>query len=651
MKLSVLDWSLIVLTALSLIGVVAFVKRYVRSVADFLSANRCAGRYMLTTAQGATAVGVVTYMANYETFYNAGFGAVWWAVMFMVPLLIIINLSGWVIYRYRETRAMTLAQFFEMRYTRRFRVFAGLICFISGVLNYGIFPQITANFFVHYCGLPDAFKLGAVEIPSHAAVMFIFLSIGVWLALSGGLLTVLIADFLQGTLMNFFVVALTGYLLIRIGVGNILETLLQAPAGQSMINPFDQSGIDSFTYVYFLMLIFMQIYSRGVWQGGNAANTSARTPHEARMAGILSQWRQTISYLLFLIVPLSAYVLMRSPEWGETAAGIQEQVSGLSDPQLRKQMLVPLAISQILPSGLLGLFAVLFFMAAVTTDDSYLHSWGSIFIQDVVLPLRKEPVSQKQHLILLRGSVLGVAVFAFFWSLWFPLKEYIAMYMQITGAIFLGGAGSVVIGGLYWRRGTAAGAWAAMITGASVAASGILLRTFWGQIPALTSRWAVCPLNGMQISFIGALSAISAYVLVSLFTRNPPEFKLERMLHRGQYDDKNEHKRAPTRTKWDRTLGITPDFTRGDRLIYYFNMGWAAVLLTVFLTGCAAYAVRPIPDWIWIRWWGFYVGFMVIMAIVTAVWFFLGGCRDLRSLLNRLLSAKVDEADDGRVQK
>ena len=49
---------------------------------------------------------------------------------------------------------MTLAQFFEMRYSRSFRVFAGLVAFLSGIINYGIFPGVAARFFIALCGFP-----------------------------------------------------------------------------------------------------------------------------------------------------------------------------------------------------------------------------------------------------------------------------------------------------------------------------------------------------------------------------------------------------------------------------------------------------------------------------------------------------------------
>ena len=109
---------------------------------------------------------------------------------------------------------------------------------------------------------------------------------------------------------------------------------------------------------------------------------------------------------------------------------------------------MPLFLSHILPPGLLGLFAALMLAAMLSTDDSYMHSWGSIFVQDVIMPFRKKPFTEKQHILLLRLSIVFVGIFAFFFSWLFKQTEYILLFFQITGAIFTGGAGAVLIGGL-----------------------------------------------------------------------------------------------------------------------------------------------------------------------------------------------------------
>ena len=45
----------------------------------------------------------------------------------------ILTTSGWVIYRFRQTKSLTLAQFFEKRYSRNFRIFAGIIAFVTPI--------------------------------------------------------------------------------------------------------------------------------------------------------------------------------------------------------------------------------------------------------------------------------------------------------------------------------------------------------------------------------------------------------------------------------------------------------------------------------------------------------------------------------------
>ena len=98
----------------------------------------------------------------------------------------------------------------------------------------------------------------------------------------------------------------------------------------------------------------------------------------------------------------------------------------------------------------MGAFAVAMLAWFISTHDSYLHSWGSVLIQDVVMHVRKKKFTPQQHIRMLRVAIIGVVIFIFFFSLLFKQSEYIFLFFAITGAIFGGGAGAVIIGGLYW---------------------------------------------------------------------------------------------------------------------------------------------------------------------------------------------------------
>src|SRR5690606_13890267 len=124
------------------------------------------------------------------------------------------------------------------------------------------------------------------------------------------------------------------------------------------------------------------------------------------------------------------YAVMHHPSFAGLAETVQGQLATLGDEQTRKQMTVPIVASHLLPVGLMGLFAAVVFAAAISTDDTYLHSWGSIFVQDVILPFRRRRLPPRTHMRLLRLSMVGVAAFAFCFSLFFPLGTYIAMFFQ-----------------------------------------------------------------------------------------------------------------------------------------------------------------------------------------------------------------------------
>ena len=152
--------------------------------------------------------------------------------------------------------------------------------------------------------------------------------------------------------------------------------------------------------------------------------------------------------------------------------------TSINDPYIQSQMLVPIAMRELLPAGLLGFFAIFMIGSSVSTDDSAYHSWGSIFLQDVIMPFRKTPFSTREHLIYLRWSIVLIGIIAFIFSSLWTMKDFINMWFEITAAIYVGGASCAIIGGLYWKKGTTQGAWAGLITGSSISVGGIFLNKF-----------------------------------------------------------------------------------------------------------------------------------------------------------------------------
>ena len=124
--MNLVDWLILIIPTAIVMGVGVYSAKYVRSVADFLSAGRVAGRYVISVGDVANALSIIGLAAYVEVHYKTGFALVFWNNV-LLPLGIIMGLFGYCTYRFRETKAMSLGQFLEMRYNRPFRIFAS--CF------------------------------------------------------------------------------------------------------------------------------------------------------------------------------------------------------------------------------------------------------------------------------------------------------------------------------------------------------------------------------------------------------------------------------------------------------------------------------------------------------------------------------------------
>lgn len=745
MYMTWIDWTIVALFLAVVFAIINFVKKYVVGVSDFLAGSRLAGRYLLTVAGEMGTVGAISVIAMWESSYFSGWGATWWKVL-ASPFFILMVLSGWVIYRYRQTRALTVAQFLEQRYSRRFRIAAGLIAFIAGALNYAIFPSVAARFIMYVCGIPDIFvSLGGLHLSlSYAAIMAVLLGTALWITLKGGQIGIMLSDGIQGVMMLVLLLVLTGYLMHTVSWDQIGVALQSAPNPEtaSMVNPFKTSQTRDFNIWFYAITVFGAFYGKMAWQGNSGYNAAAKSPHEARMAGVLGVLRGNVLMLIIGFIGMAVYALMHHPDFAGIAALARERIGVIMNPAVQKQMTVPVALGVALPVGLLGSLVAIVISMAVTTDDTYLHSWGSIFIQDVIMPFRKTPLSQKAHMKVLRGAIVGVALFAYFFSLFFRQTDYLFMFMAITGSVFIAGAGACIVGGLYWKRGTTAGAWAALITGSVLSVSAILLQqqpftkipvaivapdavrvlvnrelavrdgeqwvyplSIWrredwravqvdvtdaggavssaaaylaygqklplvsapeampnNQIKILPESGSLVPVadstasrlyyrirrfTGQQLWFFSMLSALLVYVTVSLAGRKV--YNLDQLLHRGAYQTDDVKDKKPVRG-WRALFGVTSEFTKNDKRIYFGVMVWTYGWVVINMIMIAVNLIRVRSDGFWIGYFKYQLYAFLILGVITAVWYGTGAVKDAIELCRKLASTSRDETDDGRVE-
>jgi SSS family solute:Na+ symporter len=634
-----IDWLVVVVFILALTLVAASTKRFTKSVADFLAANRCAGRYLISTADGMVAFGLTSVIMFFEMFYEAGFTAQWWQLG-LTPFITVLYLTGWVVYRFRRTRSLTLLQFFELRYSKRFRIFVGVLSFGVFLTTMGIMPATGARFFMYACNLPQNISLAGFEVSTFITIMLILLGTALAFTLAGGHIAVMVTDFLQGMFSNIILLVLMFVLVILIPWNTLIDGLLQAPAEASKIHPFHTGEIKTYDFWFFLIWGFNFFYVFPAWQGVQGYHGAAKNPHEARMARVLGNIRGIVLYNAVILIPVVAYVLMHHPQFADIAAGVKTRVAAETSDYYAKQVTVTTAISTLIPKGLFGLFIAAMFAAMISTLDTLLHAWGSIFVQDVLLPFRKKPFSRKTHMWLLRGAIIGVAAFIFTFSLLYKQKQDIWLFWAIIGSFYYGGAGSALIFGLYWKRGTTTAAWTGMLTGIVLTAVAYSLQ-----------RWTNVPLpDSQRLSVFIALTSIASYLAVTLLRRRVSA-NFDRIFHRGEYavDDDRDTDYGPVVTGINKLLGINEHFSTADRVIYYLVTAQMALTFIAFTVVCILNLLFDIGNGFWSILWKIYIWQVLILGTGVTLWFVIGGAFNLRELYQRLASIKRNDLDDGMV--
>ena len=347
------------------------------------------------------------------------------------------------------------------------------------------------------------------------------------------------------------------------------------------------------------------------------------------------------------------------------------------------QMMAPMMLREQLPVGIMGLFILLMVMLLLATDNSRIFNASATLVQDVVMPFRKKPFEPAEHLAWLRGMSIGVCFFFLIFSLFFTQMDYIAMFISIMCALWLGAAGPIMVGGLYTRFGTTTGAFGALIFGSGTSLAGLVLQQNWSghvypwlhdtgnlkyvaklfeSVNSACSPYIIWemnpikfPVNSYEIYFLAMMFGIGAYIIGSMVTYRKP-FNLDRMLHCGSYSNGESRKEKTPwtwKTVWGKLVGIDDEYTTGDKII-----AWSVFWFCIVFQFVILFVVVAVWDWIspWpASWWSmyFYITIIVIgviVGVVSTVWFMIGGIIDMRRLYKDLNARVNNPLDDGWVE-
>ena len=539
--MSVIDYLIIIIPTCFIMGAGWYMRRYVRGVVDFLSAGRICGRYIISVASVASGLSVLGAVAYVEVHYKTGFALTFWNSL-MLPLTVIMGLTGFFFYRFRETKAMSIGQFLEMRYSRSFRVFAAALRSISEMLANMIMPAIAARFFIYFLDLPNRISLWGWQIPTFQVVVFISLVLAISIICMSGMLGIIITDSFQGLLLYPLLVFFIVFLLWKFSWSNeIAPVMLDRMPEESFLNPYDIRSLRDFNLFFLGVTLFATLLHRGSWVTSSAGN--ARSPHEQKMSGLLGDWRGALNALFYVLIAASILTMLNHRNFAREAKEIRTDICervareitpdaairenliaatkalpahdhriGIDKPLSEKnnldtpylvaaheelkrgdngnalfqqfrtlyhQVMLAITMRHMLPNGALGLFCLLMILAMISTDDTRIFSAAGTIAQDVVLPLRKKPFTPEQHVRMIRWVSIGIGVFFFFGSSYMAQLDYIDLFTRLMTIMWTGGCGPVMIFGLYGRFGNTWGAWASLLAGMFMGVVSIVLQRSW----------------------------------------------------------------------------------------------------------------------------------------------------------------------------
>ncbi|MDO4474858.1 MAG: sodium:solute symporter [Eubacteriales bacterium] len=494
-------------------------RKHATDVNGFVLGGRGVGPWLTAFAFGTSYFSAVIFVGYAGQFgWNFGLASTWAGLgNAFIGSLLAWNILG------RRTRIMTqhldaktMPDFFGKRFdSQTLKIVASIIVFVF------LIPY-TASL---YNGLSSLFGL-VFDIPYWVVIALMAVLTGVYV-IFGGYMATAINDFIQGIIMLFGICAVIGAVLMDNG-GLIAATqnlaAIEGDAGwQGAYASF--LGPDPLALLFVVMLTSLGTWGLPQMVGKFYAIKSENDIHKGTV----------ISTVFAIIVAGGCYFL---GGFGRLYADKIVINEATGKPLF--DTIIPSMLST-LPSVIVAVVIVLVLSASMSTLSSLVLTSSSTFTLDVIKPLSKKEMSDREQVSIMRVFIvffiLISAVIAIFKDA-HPEVTFIAQMMGVSWGALAGAFLAPFLYGLYWKGVTKASTVVCFIWGCGIAVIQLCITLMgidisgWGPILGYIFKSSI---NSGVIAMVGGLIFVP---IVSMITKKQSEKELTEIF--SCYDEKSE---------------------------------------------------------------------------------------------------------------
>ncbi|MBW7887867.1 MAG: hypothetical protein H3C35_05855 [Bacteroidetes bacterium] len=426
--LQVFDYIVISGYFIILLGSATYFSKRLKLSKDFFTAGGNMPWWLAGISFFMASHSALSFVMYGELGYKYGITSI---ILFQCTLPALILAAVYIAKRWRRSRTSTPIQFLERRYSLYMRQALAWTGFPLRIIDDALKIFSTAIFL--YVGMKvDIFSLENV-VTFVGIVMVIY-------AMLGGQQGVILTDFLQFIVKMVIVIIIFFITLYHFIFSNYMLTPL--PSG--FLNPLT----GSYTALnYFAFFVLMLVSMNTSWSLVQKYNCVSKEKDAQRVA-----WTVVILNLISPIIFFTPAILARSI---------------LPDLIDAKYSYAELAFS-VLPSGMMGMLVAGMFASTISTMGSEFNVLAGILTNDLYKRIFKPNASEKELLVVGRMSTILIGLLIIGTSILISILKGLNIFdimLKAFGAIMPATALPILVG-FFWKRITARGAMAGLLSGA-----------------------------------------------------------------------------------------------------------------------------------------------------------------------------------------